>query len=1048
MKSSTRSLGVVAKQGSHGAERARPLTSTPVGIKTSKSSTSLSSESRLSRLKRASSDDMLTKPGGAALASSSRMKKTVTAGAISELAEGRIKHGAGPVASGKRTGIPVPRELPAAVSRDKPFLRGPSVTKKGASSPTSSNVTTPTKYVRTAIKPKQESEANGKTMLESQVKELLAEAKTKDFEISSLRSELKKCRDKGSPNSETPGQESGNLLAQPAEEESLIKGLKEKNWTFQHELAVLREENQVLKEKLIALEYSPSLETSTSNSTNSNLPTPSTQESSFGSPLKSPVNGDLYDKSRVTVNGGKLRSPSSSSSDVTKVSPSSDTSEFENIADVSSRTDSSNSISFKGSKCSTTGNSPGDVSELSVACLTEKIQKMEETHHSTAEELQATLQELSDQQQMVQELTADNERFVEEKAMLESSLHQQRERVEQLVQENENLMALLKERAKTEETEVKEKRVLELEQRYDELIERSRFEREKLLNIQQQFTSSLRSLEKEHQEAQGLIKSLKEENSHLQRLLESEQQAKNEMAKAIEDYKSMVEGSNLENGHLKAQLEMQKQAAVEYRAGQGSGETLELLNVSQLDKEQLCVAYTELKQKFSKANGEVRQLQGMLEKMEAECRQLKELCDKQAEELNSSSLKREEESSETEAEIKHMKEAIFELEDQVEQHRAVRLHNNQMMIDLENNVLALEEQKLDLEKQLKALNRQMKEDAEEWRRFQADLQTAVVVANEIKIEAQQEVRALRKRLHEEEEQNLALQKEMDELKGNRITLDKLTEEDAGNQWHGVSASRTSPVPSEPSTTVKSLIKSFDAGFQEGSSQPVQIHTVPRSPLSGIPVRTAPAAAVSPMQRHASSSSVKLISKAPEKRAHFAEFPMTDMLKGRSNDLKPEQYLRKSPSLESIGKAPSIAVSSRSLAMTSSHPKLQSRLSVERMDPLTALARAYGGSKRNALLKWCQQKTEGYQNIDITNFSSSWSDGLAFCALLHTYLPAHIPYQELSSQDKKRNLMLAFQAAESVGIKPALEITDMVNTDRPNWQSVMQYIAQIYKYFET
>lgn len=36
---------------------------------------------------------------------------------------------------------------------------------------------------------------------------------------------------------------------------------------------------------------------------------------------------------------------------------------------------------------------------------------------------------------------------------------------------------------------------------------------------------------------------------------------------------------------------------------------------------------------------------------------------------------------------------------------------------------------------------------------------------------------------------------------------------------------------------------------------------------------------------------------------------------------------------------------------------------------------------------------------MTNFSSSWSDGLAFCALLHTYLPAHIPYQELISQDK-------------------------------------------------
>lgn len=34
-------------------------------------------------------------------------------------------------------------------------------------------------------------------------------------------------------------------------------------------------------------------------------------------------------------------------------------------------------------------------------------------------------------------------------------------------------------------------------------------------------------------------------------------------------------------------------------------------------------------------------------------------------------------------------------------------------------------------------------------------------------------------------------------------------------------------------------------------------------------------------------------------------------------------------------------------------------SVERTDPLSALAREYGGSKRNALLKWCQKKTKDY-----------------------------------------------------------------------------------------
>ncbi|KAJ0004300.1 hypothetical protein NQD34_010514 [Periophthalmus magnuspinnatus] len=93
-------------------------------------------------------------------------------------------------------------------------------------------------------------------------------------------------------------------------------------------------------------------------------------------------------------------------------------------------------------------------------------------------------------------------------------------------------------------------------------------------------------------------------------------------------------------------------------------------------------------------------------------------------------------------------------------------------------------------------------------------------------------------------------------------------------------------------------------------------------------------------------------------------------------------------------------------------------------------------------------SNGTWNIDVTNFSSSWSDGLAFCALLHTYLPAHIPYQELISQDKVRNLTLAFQAAESIGIKPSLDIEELMRTDRPDWQSVMQYVSQIYKYFET
>lgn len=87
---------------------------------------------------------------------------------------------------------------------------------------------------------------------------------------------------------------------------------------------------------------------------------------------------------------------------------------------------------------------------------------------------------------------------------------------------------------------------------------------------------------------------------------------------------------------------------------------------------------------------------------------------------------------------------------------------------------------------------------------------------------------------------------------------------------------------------------------------------------------------------------------------------------------------------------------------------------DKKDPLASLAQN-GGSKRNALLKWCQNKTVGYTNVDITNFSSSWNDGLALCAILDTYLPEKINYKFLLPQNKRENFQVAISAAESVGI---------------------------------
>lgn len=37
-----------------------------------------------------------------------------------------------------------------------------------------------------------------------------------------------------------------------------------------------------------------------------------------------------------------------------------------------------------------------------------------------------------------------------------------------------------------------------------------------------------------------------------------------------------------------------------------------------------------------------------------------------------------------------------------------------------------------------------------------------------------------------------------------------------------------------------------------------------------------------------------------------------------------------------------------------------------------------------LLAWCRAVTAGYRGVDITDFSSSWSDGRAFLAIIHRY----------------------------------------------------------------
>ena len=40
----------------------------------------------------------------------------------------------------------------------------------------------------------------------------------------------------------------------------------------------------------------------------------------------------------------------------------------------------------------------------------------------------------------------------------------------------------------------------------------------------------------------------------------------------------------------------------------------------------------------------------------------------------------------------------------------------------------------------------------------------------------------------------------------------------------------------------------------------------------------------------------------------------------------------------------------------------------------------------SLLMWCQKITRDYAGVKVTNFTTSWRNGLALCALVHHYHP--------------------------------------------------------------
>uniref|UniRef100_A0A672NMC8 F-actin monooxygenase n=1 Tax=Sinocyclocheilus grahami TaxID=75366 RepID=A0A672NMC8_SINGR len=114
-------------------------------------------------------------------------------------------------------------------------------------------------------------------------------------------------------------------------------------------------------------------------------------------------------------------------------------------------------------------------------------------------------------------------------------------------------------------------------------------------------------------------------------------------------------------------------------------------------------------------------------------------------------------------------------------------------------------------------------------------------------------------------------------------------------------------------------------------------------------------------------------------------------------------------------------------------------------PHPRLTRQESMARYSKLLSWCQEQTNGYMNVCVADFTTSWRSGLALCALIHRFRPDLIDFASLEENEAELNGQLGLDMAElEFGICPIMTGKEMSALEESDSLCMVMYLSQLHE----